>query len=165
MIVCKHWTSWTARGLNPWTNITLLGWMQIYSYCPMIKVEGLHTYVTRLIERNKCIWWSTFLLCFESICDLMFMWRLMPGHPRSLRVALSPIFSLFSEIYNLQMAVNTTGKHTDTNIQQTQNWVPGCSAGVVSWLSSVMSPQQRFISRGPFIMSLAILINFCNQPN
>ena len=80
----------------------------------------------------------------------MFMWCLMPGHPRSLRVALSPIFSLFSEIYNLQMAVNTTGKHTDTNIQQTQNWVPGCSAGVVSWPSSILcdvSSAEIYLSR------------------
>ena len=86
----------------------------------MIKVVGLS--VTRLIERRRNEYRGQLFHCVR-ILNLFAIWCLMPGPPSQSPCGAKSIFSLFSEIYNLQMAVNTPSKHRDTNIQQTLNWV------------------------------------------
>ena len=157
-----------SGGLNLWTNITLR-WRicgrckYILSHFSSSKDKGCRPLCDK-VDWEVWISWSTFPLYFKSICDLILISDVRP--PSQSPGGAKSISSLFSEIYNLQMAVNTPGKHTDTNIQQTQTGsqdAPVWSRDHVPF--SVMSPLQRIISRGPFIMSLAILINFCNQPN
>lgn len=139
-----------SGGLNLWTNITLR-WRicgrckYILSHFSSSKDKGCRPLCDK-VDWEEWISWSTFPLYFKSICDLILISDVRP--PSQSPGGAKSISSLFSEIYNLQMAVNTPGKHTDTNTTNT-NWVPGCS-GVVSWPSSILgdvSSPEIYLSR------------------